>query len=77
MLLYNLKVVLKPIKHHLLVIHWYNKAGQILTNANFVDSYLIATVFIGSKVVCWDFSKYLGMRSNGKYIPGFTHLYSL
>ena len=31
MLLHNLKVLQKPIKHHLPTIYWYNRADQILT----------------------------------------------
>ena len=31
MLLHNLKLFQKPMKHHLLAIHWCNRANQILT----------------------------------------------
>ena len=48
MLLHNLKVFQKPIQHHWLAIHLYNKADQILTYdcqmLIWFVVYLIATV---------------------------------
>ena len=43
MVLHSLKIVYKPIKPHLLAIHWYNRADQILTYDRHI--YLIATVW--------------------------------
>ena len=44
LLLHNLKVIQKPIIHHLLIIHWYSRADQTLTYNRQMLIWFLATV---------------------------------